>query len=98
MKQDVKKVGVLHLSLAIAFVLAYSVCAVPCAQVEETSTDTKFMNVKDGMEVLKRFVVSLQTPLCNIIQHFSLCLHECVRITLECNSIHTIGIAIMAWV
>lgn len=68
MKQDVKKVGVLHLSLAIAFVLAYSVCAVPCAQVEETSTDTKFMNVKDGMEVLKRFVVSLQTP---FVQHYA---------------------------
>lgn len=68
MKQDVKKVGVLHLSLAIAFVLAYSVRAAPCAQVEETSTDTKFMNVKDGMEVLKRFVVSLQTP---FAQHYA---------------------------
>ena len=63
MKQDIKKAGMFHLSLAIAFILAYSVCAVPCAQVEETSIDMKFMNVKEGMEVLKRFVVSLQTPL-----------------------------------
>ena len=80
MKQDVKKVGMFHLSLAIAFILAYSVCAVPCAQVEETSTDTKFMNVKDGMEVLKRFVVSLQTPFATLcsISHCA-----CVKIILQ---------------
>lgn len=67
MQQNVRKVGMLQLSLPMAFILAYTVCAVPCAQqVEETPTDTKFMNVKDGMEVLKRFVVSLQRPLATL--------------------------------
>lgn len=71
MKQDLRKVGMVQLSLAIAFILAYTVCAVPCAQqMEEMSTDTKFMNVKDGMEVLKRFVVSLQRPLATLCSIF----------------------------
>ena len=52
--------GVLCVPLAMLLVFGCLGCATPCVQAlaEESSTDSKFTNVKAGVEVLKRFVVS----------------------------------------